>query len=304
MKRDHEAQQVQHQRQHPYKGYRRDVRGHAACDGHQHPHTAGRQHHPKCPGADAHRLRLRCGRGSRCGRLEPQAARSQSRKREQAVARGPRPSLGFTSDPWLKRKWVSKQRQNRADIAQRIQAVDPRPLAQPGLHQRCRGRQRHKRHADYTRQQQQNRLRRRAVRCYGPGDHRQKCQPGKQQQTLNDRLHAFWKPHQAVRVGVTREQRRLKEQQCNGPHGRRAAPGGQDETPDQRLHKKQQERRQQNRCRVDEHVARLHRSGPAREGEGVRAHNHHIAELQRDRFSDAGTVDDCAVAAAFVHYLE
>ncbi len=191
-------------------------------------------------------------------RRQPQPAQPQGDDAAQhdVGPEGQRPNqpLPLRGQRGLDQERIADQSEQGAEIRQRVQtvgraiAVDPR---KPRLHQWRSGRQQKVRQADVPRQQQQDPpdgvFPVRRPPGFDRGDRQQQ-----QRQSGQRQMHEILPRHplhvnQAMGVGISRQQNRLKKQQTGRPHGGAAAKPRQNHLAEQGLDLKQQERPQQDR---------------------------------------------------------
>ena len=242
-----EAQQVDHQRQHPHHRERGDVLRQVVGEGHQRI-TAQRRHCEPAQRAQPARrgyvgLRLR-----RCRAAAPPQADDAQRQHIGRIGHRPGDALRGRVQPRLDQPRVGQQRDQRGPVRQREQpvwvAAPLRPGA-PGLQQRAGHGQQRERQADGQHQQAHD-LQPRAGRLRAwPGRHRHDRQQRQAAQQQRD-VAVLQRPaalvaDEVVREGIAQQQRSLEEHQAGGPHRHAAAKARQDQLGDDRLHQEQQE---------------------------------------------------------------
>ena len=279
-----ECQQVDRQWRDPEQRHRGDVlrdmvgdaeqQQRAGCRQRAPQHLAGKRRRPLTGIAARKRRRFRAGMRDHLEcRAMPQArpARRCAQSDEERVTRGPAKRLRACRRPGLEQERVADKGQHRREIRQREQAIGtgagPGP-GKPRLDERARCRQQEVRKTDRCREHAQDQPRRVLGACRLPverGNDRQNHE-GHDEQRRVQAHHGAWRQpmHDDVAIGVTRQQRRLEEDETRGPHGRRAAEPWQDLLRHDRLHEKQQERADENGGGVDEHRGPAKARGPRR----------------------------------------
>ena len=183
--------------------------------------------------------------------MPPPDCPRRAQQAEDDKTRRPQGDLTRQRESGFDQERVAEQRQQRADIAERVETVrglvgiDP---AVPGLQERTGGRQQEIRHTDVACAQQQNvpgRLfeRRGGLPRIRRGNGKQNRRPG-QKGNVQCGLCARGQVAVAeVGIGISTHEKDLEEEQRRRPHRRRAAVPRQDVLADQRLNLEQQESR-------------------------------------------------------------
>ncbi len=182
-----------------------------------------------------------------------------ARKRKQHEARGPDRGLPAQREQGLDRQGIGNQRQHRAEVGEREEAIGRGAGMRarvPGLHQGACGGEHEVGQADARREQTEDPPRGvAAARGLPDGARGERQRRGRRnkEREVDEAPRAEAQPDVSVRIHVAREQQYLEKQHADRPHGGGAAEPRQDDLGDERLHLEQQESAQKNRGCVQDH---------------------------------------------------
>jgi hypothetical protein len=267
--REHEAQKVGGQRQHPQQRHRRDLGPHGLGGAQEHARGDEGEQHPLQPLAQGGRRFRGDPDGVPVRAVAHHDAAGQDAGHVQPVTGRPEAALGCESAPRqgeerLEQEGVGQQAGQAPQVAGRVEEVGvaclpvPAP-GEPGLDERSSGSQHEEREADRARQQRQEPERRcMAARAFPAGGQVQgehERRP-RQHHDVDEELPPGPEPaRQCVGVGVARQQQRLEEQHAGDPDGGAPSQTGEDHLGHHRLDQEEE-------------------GGPEQDGEGEERQEH------------------------------
>jgi hypothetical protein len=253
---EHEREQIEHERDDPEQRNDRDLLAELIGHGEQESRGARRQCEPEPPLAGGRKdFRSRAGRSEFDGTLADandanDAERAHHRERDER--RGPAGRLRPRREPRLDDEGIREQREQRAGVGERVEAIGRRGAGFarcPRLLQR-RARGEGKEGQRHRSREHEEHVEHGIHGAVGPrgrgGRDRQERERTRGEREQQRSLHPQGqRADRRVRERVAREQQRLEEEHARGPDRRRSAEPRQDRPSDDRLHLEEEERAQE-----------------------------------------------------------